>query len=132
LKILRGKGVKYARNWRDSVEKTQNHLETPWPSQEMEWKRKKTYGSMGGGAHPPYIGWKPETRTCPASRICSGHRRDMSGKNYLGSSINFRNCPKMIFNGFWHSANRIYICVVHGQVLKSKYIYIYGLKPFES
>jgi hypothetical protein len=38
---------------------------------------------------------------------------------------------KMIFNGFWHRANRIYICVAHGQVLKNKK-YIYGLKPFES
>jgi hypothetical protein len=32
----------------------------------------------------------------------------------------------LIFNGFWHMANRIYICVAHGQVLKTNiYIYIY-------
>jgi hypothetical protein len=37
----------------------------------------------------------------------------------------------LIFNGFWHRANRIYICVTHGQVLKNK-TYIYGLKPLES
>jgi hypothetical protein len=46
----------------------------------------------------------------------------MSGKNCLGSFKNFKNCPKMIFNGFWRSANRIYMCVTYEQVLKT-YIY---------
>jgi hypothetical protein len=44
----------------------------------------------------------------------------MSGENYLGSSRNFENCPKMILNEFWRRANRIYICVAHGKVLKNK------------
>jgi hypothetical protein len=39
-----GRGVKSPRNRMDSVEKTQNHLESPWPPQEMEWKRKKGLG----------------------------------------------------------------------------------------
>jgi hypothetical protein len=56
----------------------------------------------------------------------------MSGQNCLDSSGNFENYPKMIFNGFWRRANRIYISVAHGQVLKTIYIYIYGLKTFES
>jgi hypothetical protein len=31
---------------------------------------------------------------------------------------------KMIFNGFWHRANRIDICVAHGQALKNIYIWL--------
>jgi hypothetical protein len=33
----------------------------------------------------------------------------------------------LIFNEFWCRANRIYICVAHGQVLKNK-TYIYGFE----
>jgi hypothetical protein len=48
----------------------------------------------------------------------------MFGENCIGRSGNFENCKKLIFNGFWRSANRIYICVAHGQVLKNKKIYM--------
>jgi hypothetical protein len=70
--ILRRRGVKSPRNRRDSVEKTQNHLENSWSPQEMKWREEKMVRVLGG-AHPPYIGWKPETRTC------SGQEPDMSG-----------------------------------------------------
>jgi hypothetical protein len=36
-----GKRSQISKNRRDLVEKIQNHLESPWPPQEMEWKRKK-------------------------------------------------------------------------------------------
>jgi hypothetical protein len=45
-----------------------------------------------------------------------------------------KTVQKLIFNGFWHKANRIYICVAHEQVFKNQiyiYIYIYVLKPLE-
>jgi hypothetical protein len=41
-----------------------------------------------GGAQPPYIDRNPNTQTCP------GPEPDMSGKNWLGSFINFGNCLK--------------------------------------
>jgi hypothetical protein len=41
LKITQRRGVKSPRNRKDSMEKTQNHLESPWPPQEMEWKGTK-------------------------------------------------------------------------------------------
>jgi hypothetical protein len=72
-----------------------------------------------GGAQPPYIGWKPETRTCPSPEP------DMSGQNCPGSSENFGNYPKkLIFKGYWRRANRRYIYVAYGQVLTNIYIYI--------
>jgi hypothetical protein len=58
--------------------------------------------------------------------------RTCSVKTALAVPKTLETIQKMIFNGFWHPANRIYMCVAHGQVLKNKYIYIYGLKPFES
>jgi hypothetical protein len=134
LKILRGRGVKSPRNRRDSVEKTQNHLESPWPPQEMEWKRKKTRVLRGlslplyrletrdldmsgpGAEHVWLAGYvRAIGRTCPVK----------TASTVLESSETAR---KMIFNRFWRRANRIYICVAHGQVLTKK---IYGLKPFE-
>jgi hypothetical protein len=40
-------------------------------------------------------------------------------------SVVSKTTQKLIFNKFWHRANRIYICVAHGQVLKKQYIYIW-------
>jgi hypothetical protein len=40
--ILRRRGIKSLRNQRDSMEKTQNHLESSWPPQVMGWKRKRS------------------------------------------------------------------------------------------
>jgi hypothetical protein len=71
------------------------------------------------GTQPPYIyRLKPETRTCPVKTASAVQKLQKLPK-------------KLIFNGFWHRTNRIYICVAHGQVLKKK-TYIYGLKSLES
>jgi hypothetical protein len=128
--ILRRRGGQISKKPKGFSGETQNHLESPWLSQVMVWKRKRT--RVLRAALSPLI-WARSLRpkhvqarshTCPASQICLGHRPDMSQK--------LQKLPKkMIFNGFCRRANRIYICVAHGQVLKNKK-YIYGLKPFES
>jgi hypothetical protein len=53
-----------------------------------EVEEKKRPKVLRGALNPSYIGWKPETRTCP------GLEPDMSGKRCLGSSGNFRNYLK--------------------------------------
>jgi hypothetical protein len=55
----------------------------------VEEREKKRPRVLGGGAQHHYIGWKPETRTCP------GHRSDMFGENYFGNSENFKNYLKI-------------------------------------
>jgi hypothetical protein len=118
--IPRRRGVKSPRNQRDSVEKTQNHLENSWSPQEMEWREEKTVRVLGGRSTPLY---RLETQD-----------PDMSGPGagYVWSKLPWQfqklwKLPKkLIFKGSWRRANRryIYIYVANGQVLTNKYIYI--------
>jgi hypothetical protein len=40
-----------------------------------------------------------------------------------------KTTQKLIFHGFWRRANRIYICVAHGQVLRNKtYIWLEAIR----
>jgi hypothetical protein len=132
LKILRRRRVKSPRNRRDSVEKTQNHLESPWPPQEVEWKRKRRHRVLRWRLGPLY---RLETRDPDMSDPEAGHVRLAGYDQAIGQTCLVKTASavlktsetdqKIIFNGFWCRANRIYICVAHGQVLKNKkYIYM--------
>jgi hypothetical protein len=145
------------RVWRSWGEGESNPLETegirwrrsqitlgePWPLQEREERGFARLGFEGVLSPLIYIGWnlrprhvQARSRTCPASRICPGHRLDMSSENYLDSSENIRNFPKNWYSMDFGVGPIEYIYPWHmDKFWKNKtyiYIHIYGLKPLES
>jgi hypothetical protein len=112
----------------------QNRQESRWPPQEMECKRKKRSMVLGGGRSTPL--YRLETRDPDMSRPGARHVRLAGYVRAIGQTCPVKTASavsetsetirKLIFNKFCCRANRIYICVAHGQVLKNKtYIYIY-------
>jgi hypothetical protein len=115
----------------DLVEKTQNYLESPWPPQEVEWKRKGRHRVLRWHLGPLY---RLETRDPDMSDPEARHVRLAGYVQGIGRTCLVKTASavpktsetdqKIIFNRFWRRANRIYICVARGQVLKNKKIYM--------
>jgi hypothetical protein len=88
-------------------------------------EEKKRPKVLKGGTQPPYIGWKPKSRTCPASWICPSHRPDMSSENCLDSFENFRNYLKKWYSTDFGVGPIEYIYVWHTDMFwKEKHIYM--------